>query len=198
MWNASYVQKTLQLTCQEKLDDPPWNSVRSMLSTSLFWGKFRSDWTNRKNNSRLRQQCSKLKVLNGRRAGSGLAGRQIGRWKNAGTFSRPTSKVFVGSGLEVGPRAPALKWNWRISKTNKHLISAKSTSSGRRLYIFPDGPHTRLAAARLFFGNCGMVREALSGPWSRIQRLTQIKKQDKSAFELARWPRTTSVVGRRP
>ena len=39
----------------------------------------------------------------------GLAGRQFGRWKNAGTFSRPTSKVFVGSGLEVGPRAPCSK-----------------------------------------------------------------------------------------
>ena len=38
----------------------------------------------------------------------GLAGRHFGRWKNAGTFSRPTSKVFVGSGLEVGPRAPCL------------------------------------------------------------------------------------------
>ena len=66
MWNASNVHKQPSTVWQEKLVDPSWNSVRSMLSTPLLWSRFWCSWTIQtwtKLKSRLRQQCRTIEDL---------------------------------------------------------------------------------------------------------------------------------------
>jgi len=46
-------------------------------------------------------------------------------------------------------------------KTNIKTKFSKNRTCKLEVYIFSDVPHTRLAAARLFFGNCGIGSEAL-------------------------------------
>ena len=45
LWSASFVHKTIPTNWQERLVDSTRTSVRSMLSTSLLWGRFRCSRT---------------------------------------------------------------------------------------------------------------------------------------------------------
>ena len=105
-----------------------------------------------KNNSRLRQQCRTSKLTIRRRGGSWVEPLPIAenwqvRMADQAMYHQGNQSVFVGGRL------------WTLLP-HQHLQSIpcihvkksveKQKTNRRKFYIYADGPHTRLAAARLF------------------------------------------------
>ena len=135
--------------------DPSWNSVRGMLSTSLLWGRF---WCSRTIQiwSKVIPYCDnsaeKIDMSNRRHGGSWVEPLPISEKDWAGTWiERPQSISLCNRCVFVG---------WRHLKHTpspciygmKILLEQQQThkTNRRKFYICADGPHTRLAAARLF------------------------------------------------
>ena len=151
MWNASHVHKQSIKVWQEKMVDPTWNSVWGMLSTSLLWGRF---WCSRTIQivSKVLPDCDisavkrKFKWTTWRFLG--LASSHF--WKNWQVrhgdqpwYHKHWIGVFVGTWPIHAPGAPCK----HSSKSSRH--KTKPSTKQRKFYICADGPHTRLAAARL-------------------------------------------------
>ena len=150
MWNASRVHKQSIRVWQEKMVDPTWNSVWGMLSTSLLWGRFCSRTIQIV--SKVLPDCDISEV---KRKFKWTTWRFLGLapshfWKNWQVrhgdqpwYHKHWIGVFVGTWPIHAPGAPCK----HSSKSSRH--KTKPSTKQRKFYICADGPHTRLAAARL-------------------------------------------------
>ena len=136
VWNASNVHKHFNKTWQEELDDPTWNSVRSMLSTSLLKGMFWCRWTSR----------NWPKVIPDRDNSAEKWKVQMDDMEVLGLSLFPFLKKLAGTSRWSAVISQALdrclRWHLTYPCSRCPLLSKK-------FYIFSDGSHTQLAHTQL-------------------------------------------------
>ena len=163
---------------RRKKVDPSWDSVRSVLSTSLLWGRFRCSRTIH-SWSKVIPDCDNSAVKRNFKWTT---------WRFLGWASSHFWKKLAGTSRWSAVISQALdrclRWHLTYHASGapcKHHVETRKTrtSNQKKFYICADGSHTRLAAARL------LLRFASSEGYYPIPEAEMVSKyREESSIEL--------------